>query len=100
MTRHEAVEEGEKTHTELVLAGRRGWGDSVRQPLLVGDLQHACRGSGMEQMGHMVGAEQKVRGSTQTSQRTSGADAMRVSQRGGNNAPRPLPASVMMSYPE
>lgn len=26
MTRHEAVEEGEKTHTELVLAGRRGGG--------------------------------------------------------------------------
>lgn len=57
MTRHEAVEEGEKTHTELVLAARQGgaargslcsWG-TCGMPAWGGG------GSGMEQMGHVLG---------------------------------------------
>lgn len=67
MTIHEAVEEGEKTHTELVLAARQGV--SVRQPLLTETCSMPAGAIGMEQMGHVVGAEQKVRDSTQTSQR-------------------------------
>lgn len=78
MTRHEAVEEGEKTHTELVLAARQA---GQREAAFArGDLRHACWGSGMEQMGHVGVAEHKG-GGTQMSQRDVRADAMRVSQR-------------------
>lgn len=57
MTRHEAVEEGEKTHTELVLAARQA---GQREAAFArGDLRHACWGSGMEQMGHVGVAEHK-----------------------------------------
>lgn len=94
MTRHEAVEEEEKTHTELVSAGRQGGGqhEAAFAHGAGGGGRGTCAvpagGSGMEQRGHVVGAEQEGRGSTRKSQpdgrtdgRTSGADAMRVSQR-------------------
>lgn len=57
---------------------------------------------GMEQMGHVVGAEQKVRDSTQMSQRdirsrchAGEPEGERVAQTGGNHVPRPKPGPVV-----
>lgn len=67
MTRYEAVEEGEKTHTELVLAGRQG---AQRKAASAHGGPAACLlGLWDGAMGHVVGAEQKVRDSTQRRQR-------------------------------
>lgn len=89
MTRHEAVEEGEKTHIELVLAARQG--GSARQPLLVGTCGMPAGGLWDEQMGHVGGgAEHKVRGAH--TDEPAGRQSRRHAgePEGGNNTPRPL----------
>lgn len=106
MTRYEAVEEGEKTHTELVLAGRQG--GAQREAASARGGPAACLpGLWDGAMGHVVGAEQKVRDSTQRRQRdvrsrrhAGEPEGEKVAQMGGNNAPRPLPVPVLRGYPE
>lgn len=105
MTRYEAVEEGEKTHTELVLAGRQG---AQREAASARGGPAACLlGLWDGAMGHVVSAEQKVRDSTQRRQRdvrsrrhAGEPEGEKVAQMGGNNAPRPLPVPVLRGYPE
>ena len=90
MTRHEAVEEGEKTHTELVLAARQG-GGSARQPLLVGDLRHACLGGGLwgGADGPRVGGGGRAQGEGGHTDELAGRQSRRHAgePEGGHNSP-------------
>lgn len=90
MTRHEAVEEGEKTHTELVLAARQG---GQREAAFAPGGPAACLlegGSGMEQMGHVGGCRAQGEGEHTDEPADVRADAMRVSQREDTILPGPM----------
>lgn len=114
MTRHEAVEEEEKTHTELVSAGRQGGQHEAAfahgvegepAPCLLGALgwsKGATWWVPSRRGGAAHGRASRTDGRTDVrSRRHAGEpEGQRVARTGGHNAPRPLAAPMLMSYPE